>query len=157
MTDKLRIVASRWATPFEKVDPDRLHLLRVNYPSESFVSYTNGSNYDFSQFTTMHDVCEITIFNEVDGNVYCIRSDANTVRIYDEHDLEQIDEWVEEAGSASCRLTGSQLQRTVSGFMNGDRPSYLLVTGNDCVEFLCLNDPQIDVVGSIEATQTSFH
>ena len=157
MTDKPRVVASRWATPFENVDPDRLHLLRVNYPSESFVTYANGPHNDFSKYTTVHDEFEITVFNEEDGNVYRIRSDANTVRIYDERDLEKIDEWDKEAGGSTCRLTGSQLYRTVSAFMNGDRPSYLLLTGNDCVEFLCLNDPQIDVIGSVEDTRTSFH
>ena len=157
MTDKPRVVASRWATPFENVDPDRLHLLRVNYPSETFLSYVNGPHYDFSAYTTIHDVCEIIVFNEVDGNVYRVRSDANTLRIYDERDLEKIDEWDKEAGGATCRLSGSELHRTLSGLMNGDRPSHLLQTGNDCVEFLCLNDPQIDVIGTIDDTRTSFH
>ena len=157
MTDKPRIVASRWATPFEKVDSDRLHLLRVTYPSEAFVSYVGGPHYDFSEYSTVHDVCEITLFNEIDGNVYRIRCDANTVRIHDERDLEQIDEWGDETGASALRLRGSKLQRTLSSFMNGDRRSYLVVTGNDCVEFLCLNEPQIDVVGTIEDTRTSFH
>ncbi|MXO47640.1 hypothetical protein GRI69_05155 [Erythrobacter vulgaris] len=157
MTDKPRVVASRWATPFENVDSDRLHLLRVTYPSEAFVSYANGPHYDFSEFTEMHDECEIIVFNEEDGTVYRIQSDANTIRIHDEHDLEQVDQWADETGSSTYRLIGSELHRTVSGFMNGDRPSYLLVTGNDCVEFLSLNDPQIEVVGKIEDTRTSFH
>ena len=135
MTDETRVVASRWATPFESVDPDRLHLLRVNYPSEAFVTYADGSHFDFSDFSTVHDESEITVFNEVDGKVYRIRSDANTVRIHDERDLEQIDVWEDETGTATCRLTGSELQRSLSAFMNGDRPSHLLITGNDCVEF----------------------
>ena len=157
MTDKPRVVASRWATPFEKIDADRLHLLRVTYPSEAFVTYAKGAHYDFSEYTTEYDECEVIVFNEVDGRVYRIRSDANTVRIHDERDLEQIDEWNDDTGSATCRLSGSDLHRTLSGFMNGDEPTYLLVTGNDCVEFLCVNEPQIDVIGSIDDTRTSFH
>lgn len=157
MTKKPRIVASRWATPFEAVDSDRLHLLRVTYPSEAFVSYADGRHYDFSEYSTLHDVCEIIVFNELDGNVYRIRCDANTVRIHDERDLEQVDDWDDDTGASSLRLRGSELHRTLSGFMNGDRPSYLLVTGNDCVEFLCLNEPSIDVIGMIEGTRKSFH
>ena len=157
MTEKMRVVASRWATPFENADPDRLHLLRVNYPSEAFVGYADGRHYDFSNYTTVHDECEITVFNEIDGNVYRIRSDANTVRIHDEREIEHVDDWEGGVGASTYRLVGSKLHRTVSAFMNGDQPTYLLITGNDCVEFLCLNDPQIDVVGKITDTRTSFH
>ncbi|WP_379549805.1 hypothetical protein [Qipengyuania sp. DGS5-3] len=156
MTEKNRIIARRWKTPFENSDPDKVHLLKVTYPSCPWVIYNKGPHYDFSEFTDESDT-EILVFSEEDQTVYRVSADADTVRIHDERDLEQIDDWPDDVGKCSMRLVGSELQRSLSSFMNGEAPTYLLTTGNDCVEFICLNDPVIEAVGTVSDSRSSFH
>jgi|GEM_PF-3359041 len=156
MTEKIRVIASRWETPFESLDRGKLHLLRVTYPSCSFIQHVNGAHYDFSEYSG-DDYCEIVVFSETDQTVYRILSDADTVRIHDERDLELVDEWASETGRSTMRLTGTHLHRTVSSAMNQDEPTYLVVTGMDCVEFICLNDPIIEAIGKIEDSRPALH
>lgn len=156
MTEKKRIVASRWETPFEAVHPDRLTLLKVTYPSCAWVHLADGTRYDFSDYTDEGD-CEILVFSEEDKTVYRIRADADTVRIHDEHDLEQWDEKSSDTGMTTMRLTGTALHQTTSSFMNGEKPTYLVATGWDCVEFICLNEPIVEAIGKVEDSRAALH
>ena len=149
MTDKPRVIASRWETPFEATSPDKLDLLRVNYPSCPWVVLSDGTRFDFSEFTEEGD-CEILVFSEIDRTVYRITADASAVRIHDEHDLETVDDWSADARMATVRLVGTELHRTISSVMNDEKATYLIQTGWDCVEFICLNEPVIEAVGKVE-------
>ena len=157
MTEKPPLVASRWETPFENADPDRVHLVRVTYPSSPWVSLNGGPHYDLSKFTREDEEFEIIVFNEEDRRIYSIKADASAVRIHDEGNLEKLDRWSEDTGRSSIRLTGSALHRTLSSFMNGEEPTYLVATGWDCVEFICLNEPRIEMLGEVEDSSKTFH
>lgn len=156
MSDKVPVVASRWPTPFENVDPECVHLLRVTYSSCAWVHYASGTHYDFSQFTDEGD-CEILIFNEDDKAVYRISADVSAIQIHDERDLHLIDEWSDGTGRCSWRLVGTPMQQSLSGFLNGEQPSYCINTGGDCVEFICLNEPRIEAVAIIEDSRPGFN
>ncbi len=146
MTEKTSISATRWPTPFERCDSDRLHLVRVHYPSCNSISYPDGPRYDLSSYVG-DDVCRITVFSEADRTVYCIIANVEALRIHDERDLPQFDR----AGDTgtTVRLVGSELQRSVSGIVCGNAPSYLIMTGNDCVEFLATGEVMIEEVGAV--------
>ena len=156
MADRPKVSAGRWLTPFEKVDPIRLHLLKVVYPCCPFLSRRDGSFYDFAEFTEDAD-CEIIVFREDDKTIYRISADAFSLLIHDERDLPLIESWAEDGGYASARLANTDLVRSLSGKLNGNGQSYLIQTGWDCVEFLCLNEPLIEVLGTVEDSSESFH
>jgi hypothetical protein len=156
MTEKPRVIASRWKTPFEAVDPDKLCLLRVTYPSCPWIHLADGTRYDFSEFSEDGD-CEILVFSEEDQTVYRILTDASTVRIHDERDLEQVDEWSPDIGRATMRLTGTELHSSLSSIMNHEEPTYLVATGWDCVEFICLNEPIVEAIGKVEDSRPQLN
>ena len=156
MTDQTRIAASRWATPFEHSDPDRLHLLRVDYPSCAWVQYRDGPHFDFSEFTREGE-CEILVFCEDDLTVYRVSAQVDAICIHDERDFPRIDEWSTDSGKGTIRLTGTRLHASLSGIMNGEEPTYCIVTGDDCAEFICLGEPLIEAVGKVEDSRPSFH
>jgi hypothetical protein len=154
MTETPKVRALAWQTPFGLADADRLHLLRVDYPSTDWVGYVDGRSFDFSAYSGP-PTCQIWLFNEEDETVYLVSADADTVQIHDERDLPRIDEFEEGAKTNTVRLTGTELHRSVSSAMNGDKPSYLIITGNDCVEFLCLNPPRVDAVEKLSASKSN--
>jgi hypothetical protein len=156
MADERKIVARRWATPFDRVDPDRLHLLRVDYPSCAWVQYRDGPHFDFSEFTREGE-CEITVFCEENRTVYKISAYVDAVWIHDERDMPRIDEWSSDAGNAALRLEGTPLHASLSSIMNSEKPTYCLQTGDDCVESICLGEPLIEAVGKVEDTRPSSH
>jgi hypothetical protein len=149
MSERIPIVASRWPSPFEYADPDRVHLLRVTYPSCAWVHYASGTHFDFSQFTD-EGYCEILIFSEDDRTVYRISAEVSAIQIHDERDLPQIEEWSDGTGRCCWRLVGTPMQKSLSGFLNGEQPSYCIITGGDCVEFICLNEPRVKAIGTVE-------
>jgi hypothetical protein len=139
-------------TPFSSANADRLHLLRVDYPSTAWVTYADGRHYDFSAFSGPAD-CQIWLFNEVDETVYLVSADVYALQIHDESDLPRIDGFDPDAKGMTVRLTGSDLHRSVGSIMNNELPTYLLMTGNDCVEFLCLNPPRIQAIDKLSASR----
>ena len=149
MTEKPRVIASRWKTPFESAHPQKLNLLMVTYPSVPSIHLADGTRFDFSEYTD-EGVCEIVLFCQEDRTVYRVLADANTVRIHDERDLERVDESSPGTGRTTMRLIGTNLHRTVSSMMNREKPTYLIATGWDCVEFICLNEPIVEAIGMVE-------
>ena len=151
MSESSPLIATHWETPFEGVDADRLHLLRVDYPSTHWVEWADGRRFDFSEFAGPWD-CEIWLFNEVDETVYQVCADIKSIRITDECDFPLPSEWKCKQFARSFRLTGSDMQLSTSSFLSGNQPSYAITTGNDCVEFLALNPPTILAVGQLRAS-----
>jgi len=156
MSDNVPIVASRWPTPFEMVDPDKLRLLRVTYPSCAWVHHADGPQYDFTQFTDESD-CVILVFSEDDKTVYRIAADVDAIQVHDERDLSQIDEWSNETGKSAFRLVGTPLHQSLSSILNGEQPTYSIITAWDCVEFICLNEPRIEAVGFVEDSRSALN
>ena len=138
------------------VDPDKLHLLHVTYPSCAWVHHARGSRYDFTQFTDEGD-CVILVFSEDDKTVYRIAADVDALQVHDERDLWQVDEWSNEAGKCAMRLVGTPLHQCLSSILNGEQPTYSIITAWDCVEFICLNEPKIEAVGFVEDSRPALN
>jgi hypothetical protein len=151
MSEHSPLIATRWETPFEGVKGDQLHLLRVDYPSTDLLQLADGKQFDFAEFSGPRS-CEIWLFSEIDQTVYKVCADVRSIRIADECEFPPPSEWNCMPFAKSWRLTGSDMQRSVSSLMFGNRPSYVIVTGNDCIEFLATNAPTICTVARVHAS-----
>lgn len=139
------VVATSWITPFSHGNPDDLHIVRVDVPCTSWVSKRNGQFWELGEWAGPAS-CEIYVFNEVDGTVYLVRSDAREVSLYNERDMPWPINSDECDSGRTFRLTGSALHKSVSSMMNSDRPTWVVATGEHWVEFIAQNDPVIEVV-----------
>jgi hypothetical protein len=134
-----------------------LHILQVQYLRGDLqfgirTADDKWTTYSRPASTSLPSDLRILLFNVTNESVYVVDFDGvSAFRVLDEHGLLEIWNAGERPNRSLFRVGGHSWTKEseLSFFMSGQTYSWMIATGNDCVEVISFNTPHISFLEKI--------